>query len=514
MKSLSLATLTFALAACSTPMTSDDTAVPDGGATDAGPPDAGPPPLVWESCPDRFRDQCATIAVPLNHDAPDGETIDVLISRRGSGTRQLWLLQGGPGASAESFFNMHDFLSNLDPELEVYTLEHRGVGESTRLGCSAEASASPDGFQIAESEWRACQAEVVAEWGDRLDFFDTTQAAHDLALVIERTRRPEVPVFIYGGSYGTYWANRFGVLHPASADGVILDAPVQPDGFLDGWDLAFEPIGRQVFGELCSGAPRCAEHLGDDPLAFFDRVAADLAAGQCGSLGVDLDTWQLVFGIFLMDYNLRNWLPALIYRLDRCSSADQAAIATLFMNLFGGGGPGGLPRTSRILQVHIVLSELWPTAHVDDAEIVTAREEAMFFQDALRPMYALQDGWPRYTPGPRVREYMPASIPVLTLAGALDPAAPPARVGYGYREHLIGPHQTFVEIPYGAHTVLTSAGSVGEGEPSCPVQLVRAFIADPESELPVSCAPRVLHPSFDAPRELLARYWGTEDLYD
>jgi hypothetical protein len=102
---------------------------------------------------------------------------------------------------------------------------------------------------------------------------------------------------------------------------------------------------------------------------------------------------------------------------------------------------------------------------------------------------------------------------MLVLAGALDPAAPPAEVGYGYRDRLTGPAQTFVEIPYGAHTVLTT-GSVGAGMPSCPVQLVRAFFEDPEGALPVECADDVLPPSFDAPAALLDRYWGTEDLYD
>lgn len=515
--------LSALLAGCGSPVPSSDAGPRDADApeaqvlADASPSvDAGPalPTVEWGECPSRFRDDCATVAMPLDHANPEGETIDVFLSRRGEGTRQLWLLQGGPGASAEAFFGLHDFLANVDPELEVYTIEHRGVGSSTRLTCpTSERAASPEGFQIATSEWAACQAEVVAEWGDRLSYFTTSQAAEDLALAIRATRREGGPVYVYGGSYGTYWANRFGVLHPDLAAGLILDAPVQPGSDLHLWDLQFEPIGRQVFGELCAATPRCREHLGEEPLVMLDRVVEALRGGHCGSLGVDFDTWRAVFSLSLMDYNLRNWLPALVYRLDRCSTGDQAAIAHLFGALFGGGG-GGRPRMSRVLQAHVVLAEHWPAGHADETPLVAARMSNTFFQDGVAHAYTVQDTWPRYTPGEIASRYVPTTLPVLVMAGALDPSAPPSRTGYGFRDHLTGPAQTFVEIPYGAHTVLTAAGSLGPTEPSCPVQLVRAFLADPTSALPVECASRVLAPSFDAPPDALTRYWGTEDLYD
>jgi pimeloyl-ACP methyl ester carboxylesterase len=484
------------------------------GSTTADPPAPPPPePIAWGSCPDRFRDQCATIEVPLDHANPSGKKISVFVSRRGTGSKQLWLLQGGPGGSAESFYGLHDFLTKVDPELEVYTIEHRGVGDSTRLGCSAEKKSTPGGYQITEAEWPACRDEVRATWGDDLRFFSTTQAANDLSVAIARTRRPGQKVFVYGGSYGTFWANRFAVLHPKDVDGVILDAPVAPGTALTDYDLQFEPIGRKIFAELCPQAPKCAQHLGADPVAFLDRTFADLKTGQCSSLGVSIDTWKVVFGIFLMDYNLRNWLPALVWRLDRCDPSDQAAIAHLFDALFGSGA-GGLPRTSKVLQVHVLLSELWPRTHADDAPIVAARDKAIFFQDALAPTFAMQDTWPRYAVDPVATAYAPPTVPVLTMAGSLDPAAPPALVGYGYRDNLKGPHQTFVEIPYGAHTVLNGSGSVGPDQPSCPVQLARAFFADPSAKLPVECATKVLKPSLDAPAELATKYWGIPDIWE
>jgi pimeloyl-ACP methyl ester carboxylesterase len=483
-------------------------------AADDGTPNQPPAePVTWSSCPSGFRDECARLEMPLDHAKPEGETIEVLIARKGQGSRQLWLLEGGPGASAESFFNFHPFLDSVDPDLEVLTFEHRGVGESTRIGCDAEERGTPQGTQVADSEWESCRDDVVATWGDRLAKFDANQAAHDLALAIRRTRRDGVPVLVYSGSYGTYLANRFAVLHPEVVDGMVLDAPVQPGSKLDQWDLQFEPVGRRVFSELCPKATRCAEKLGPDPLAYLDRVTKALEAGQCGSLGVDFTTWRKVFGVFIMNYNLRNWLPALLYRLDRCGVADQQAIATLFGNIFQGSLEE-LPRKSAALQVQMVLSEFWPDGIADETAVAAARPTATFFQDSIAPMFLMQSTWPRYRLDESASKYAPPEVPMLVLAGDFDPSSPPSKVGYGYRDNLKGTHQTFVEIPYASHTTLTAAGSVGPDEPSCPVQLVRAFLKDPRSTLPVECASRVLTPSFSAPTEVAEKYFGTPDLYD
>jgi pimeloyl-ACP methyl ester carboxylesterase len=309
---------------------------------------------------------------------------------------------------------------------------------------------------------------VKAEWGDRLAYFSTTQAAHDLAFAIDRTRRPGQQTFVYGISYGSFWAHRYAVLHPEQSAGVVLDGPVQPEATLEDYDTWFEPVGRAVFEDMCPTVPRCAAALGDDPWAFFERTYASLAAGHCRSLGVDLATWRIVFAIFLMDHNLRDWLPALIVRLDRCAGADQQAIATLFGNLFGRGGDT-LPRTSRVTQVHVLLSENWPRTPVDTARVDAARETAHFFQDALVGPFTLQDTWPRYAADPLADAYAPPELPVLTMAGRYDPAAPPARVATGYSDRLTGPHQTYVEMPYGAHGVLTGS-PVDDGGPPCPFQ--------------------------------------------
>ena len=496
----------------------------DGGTPDAGTPpmadadlptDAGPPaPIEWGPCPAGFLTECATLAMPLDHEDPGGETLDVHISRAGEGERHLWLLQGGPGGSAAGLLPFVSLFRMLDSSLAVYTIEHRGVGLSTRLGCSAEDAASPEGLAITAEEAPDCLAELEDTWGDSLALFSTTQAAHDLASAIGRTGDGAEEVFVWGGSYGAYWAHRYALLYPDQPAGVLLDAAVQPGASLARFPTQYDPVGRELLAEHCTAEPVCAEKLGSDPVAFAEDLVTALEGGHCAELGPSALEWQNIFGVFLMSYTLREWLPALLYRLDRCDEADRTAVTTLIENLFGGDegeGSEGMPHyDSALLQTHIVLSELWSEEPVDPEAIAAEVEDAIFRQDAVGLGYALQDVWPTY-PEP-ADAFAPPSVPMLVTVGGLDPAAPPETYAERYRDELTGEHQHYVEIPYAAHSVLVS-GPVPGALP-CPMQLFQAFVRDPRGELPTDCVDDVVPPRFSTPAGTTAMYWGTADLYE
>ena len=45
------------------------------------------------------------------------------------------------------------------PEVDMYVLDHRGVGQSDRMGCpEQEADDSPGGFGITDAELESCAA--------------------------------------------------------------------------------------------------------------------------------------------------------------------------------------------------------------------------------------------------------------------------------------------------------------------------------------------------------------------
>lgn len=153
-------------------------------------------PIEWAACPEGFTSECAWVATPIDHENPSAGALPIFVARHpaasGNATAQLWLLQGGPGASADAFRPMLErMLPGLLPQVDFFVLEHRGVGESARLECPPQEGLQSDGgATITRDEMPACIKALEWQWGERLDQFRTSADADDLANLIERTREP------------------------------------------------------------------------------------------------------------------------------------------------------------------------------------------------------------------------------------------------------------------------------------------------------------------------------------
>ncbi|HEY5957553.1 MAG TPA: alpha/beta fold hydrolase, partial [Polyangiaceae bacterium] len=180
--------------------------------------------------------ECSSLTVPVRREVKRGRTLTLSLKRfkRTSEPRgQLWLLAGGPGAAASDLEYDADTYFGIGSDLELYFLDHRGTGRSTRLACDVEEDPTgPSGTLIRDAEWTACAERISDEWGDDLTGFSTTEAARDLGEAIARTRKANQPVFVYAVSYGTYLAERYLQLFPNQSNGVILDS-IAPPGHVD-----------------------------------------------------------------------------------------------------------------------------------------------------------------------------------------------------------------------------------------------------------------------------------------
>jgi len=118
--------------------------------------------IAWAGCPEDFLDECAWVPLPIDHDEPDGAALPIFVSRRlassGHGDAQLWLLQGGPGGSANTFKDLiEQQLVPAMPNVDFYILEQRGVGESAALGCTLERACLQRDPPAARSERRGAR---------------------------------------------------------------------------------------------------------------------------------------------------------------------------------------------------------------------------------------------------------------------------------------------------------------------------------------------------------------------
>lgn len=490
----------------------DDTGGAGGGGGDSGGSGGqggGADPLVWGDCPPFFQKECATVTVPLSYDEPDGKSISVLVARRLSGVPdapQLWLLEGGPGGSGGDFFAFIDTLVETLPGVDIYTLDHRGVGQSTRLGCKGEDS--PSGLGI--SGWQQCANDLTATWGDGLAGFNTSNAAHDLARLIDRTRAPGQRVFVYGVSYGTYWTMRYLQLHPDQPTAVILDSIVSPgEQLLSRFDSQYDPVAKEYL-ELCKADALCSSKLGPDPWARLQDLYTKIDGGHCSQLGVTRPILRRVLASLLQRWGGRAYALALAYRLDRCDTGDVAAIATLFNVLYGKTPE--YHGFSAALQLNISFSELWEKPAPTAAELQAMDDAALFSPDFNGYYGPVFDFWPRYDAGPITTAWPSAKVPVLVLNGTLDPQTPYALAKLS-GPHFSAPHQTFVTVPNSPHGVVFQSPTGDPDNIQCGQRILTSFVQDPEAPPDTSCIASMLPVTFtgDATTQTLL---GTSDLWE
>ena len=141
----------------------------------------------------------------------------------------LWFIQGGPGGSGAEWDKKLGSAAKSFPEAQFYFQDPRGVGRSTRLGCTVEEDpASPGDIDITLAEWPSCVADVKAKQGAVLKHFNTTQTAKDLGALIQATSVGVPKTTVIGQSYGTTLLQRWLHFFPDQATSVILDSLANP----------------------------------------------------------------------------------------------------------------------------------------------------------------------------------------------------------------------------------------------------------------------------------------------
>ncbi|WP_437996073.1 alpha/beta fold hydrolase [Sorangium sp. So ce185] len=493
----------------------------DGGSGGEG-GNGGGDAIAWTPCP-LFTDgtgedaECAEIPVPLRWDQPEGETITFFVKRKLAATQpsrgQLWLLNGGPGYSGADFEPTVQFLTGVDPTLDMYMPDHRGTGRSSRLGCAdGETPESEAGSYLTDAELAACLPSIKAELGDDIQGYTVTNAARDVGETIARTRAPGGDVIVFGGSYGSIWGHRYLQLYPDQPTAVSLTA-LAVNSRLSDIDVWLNDLGQRFMG-LCGADPSCSEKLGADPWATMTETLDAFEEGACpevAALGYDRPVFQALFAQFLYQWAPRPLIPALIYRLGRCSPADVAAfthLAGIVLAPLPEPLSPSLRFYSPVLRNNIMLSELWADPPPPASEMQQYLAEANVALGLTDDAAAVHESWPRYTPDAYAGQWATTSVPLLLLHGGLDfiPSAIPEAV----ERHFTGPNQTFVMIPRAPHGL----ESPTSGGTSCDLEILLQFIADPEAPLDTSCTERILPLDFSVDPTLSATYLGTDDAWD
>ena len=213
------------------------------------PPDAGaaPPALAWSACYVRIGPfQCATLRVPLDYAHPDGEMINIAVTRlpatdpaRRIGS--LVLNPGGPGGSGVDFVvGLGDILytPEVRARFDLVGFDPRGIMRSSGLRCFGtpnqwRRASAPLAFPMTPDEEaqtvvadrtlnHACETR-----GTRVrDHMSTANVARDLDLL--RQAVGDDKLSYAGYSYGSYLGVTYASMFPDRVRALIVDGVVDP----------------------------------------------------------------------------------------------------------------------------------------------------------------------------------------------------------------------------------------------------------------------------------------------
>jgi pimeloyl-ACP methyl ester carboxylesterase len=479
-----------------------DVAVAEDAVTDAA------ATLLFTLCPAGYSGACARVDAPLDHAAPSGKTVKLLINRLSTSQgakAQLWMLQGGPGGSAADLTQLGLTAGRALDGVDVYLFEHRGVGGSDRLACPGEPMFTSD--EEAAAWWKKCAADLTAKWGS-LEKFSTTQAAHDLGWAIDRVKKPGQKVFVYGVSYGTYWAQRYLQVRGDQPDGVVLDSVVSPGvQYLSRFDEQFDYVGKKLAAR-CAADALCKSKLGDDPWARVQGIMTKVRAKTCAA--APEETGHLVNAL-LQGWGMNGIAFAALYRYERCSATDVAALKRL-RDVIAGGAPINNPRWSQAVFFNVAFSELWESPS-PTAEVLRARFDAATLPAGVFGQKAIETFWPKYPRDSYVDKFPTTTKPVLVLNGELD-AQTTMATAIAAKPVYSKPGQAFVEIPGGNHGVVMASPVVDPEEPACGMQIMNAWLKSPSSTPSTTCFKDLAPLSFDGDPGMVTYFFGRPNAWE
>ena len=250
------------------------------------------PSLRWERCGDR---ECATLAVPVDHDDPGSGLIDLHVARlpaTGDRIGGLFVNFGGPGAGAAALLGSFPFPASVRARFDIVAMDPRGVGRSEPLDCGLPAAElyrtdptieDPGDAEALVGVSRRYADDCSAERGPLLPHVGTGDVIRDMDLV--RAAMGDEQLSYLGYSYGTSIGQAYAERFPTRVRAMVLDGVVDPAA--SGIDFATEQAEgfEAALGEWaasCGGRSSCP--FGADALGAVDRMLA-MAEEQVPSSG-------------------------------------------------------------------------------------------------------------------------------------------------------------------------------------------------------------------------------------
>ncbi|KAE8892386.1 hypothetical protein PF001_g12000 [Phytophthora fragariae] len=420
--------------------------------------------------------------------------------------------------------------SQLEGAVNVYTMDHRGTGRSTRLDCvaaQATTTGSPCGSQLDPSEVPACAQDLHNKYGD-LASFSVTTAATDLATFIS-TYTNGADTTVYGVSYGTVLVERLMSLAPPESDS------------------DFGEVG-EAFLSLCDHDNECKTRFArkslnktlDDLFHQFDKDPNSTCAMTSESATNPSSFLRVILSMLLPDMEMRNLIPPIVYRLQRCGPEDVDILTHLVTTLSSSSAtPQDSAFQSSLLYNLIVFSELWETPASSNSELQVRFGSTKINSGGVYNMNALYCASSKDKSAAcddlNVGSYdgdgiiykrdhhwnktvtIPSQASVLLLSGKLDPQTP-----HKYAEVLLGvldgDNKELVAFDYASHDAVATTQMIA-GDPqseTCGMKILASYVRNGGDlqRMDKSCVEQMPAFNMTTSEDYVQHFLSTNEAYD
>ncbi|KAK1941828.1 Sorting nexin MVP1 [Phytophthora citrophthora] len=528
--------------------------------------------------------ECVTYNAPLCYpglcETPEGadSTIEVFVKRypatvgNPKTARNVWLLEGGPGISTVPMESTAvDLQTKLGGSFNMYLMDHRGTGRSTRLSCSAatKLNSSLWGSDVEAPSVGKCAEELISKYGDMASF-STTSAAKDVATFMgEHTNGEDTIVF--GWSYGTMLGERLIHLDPPEVTGYVLDGVYTSMGARTS-EFQYNTNADTDFGEVADrflamcqknkkiatrfkkkGLAGTIKHLitqfdkdPESPCAVITSTlfnSTDSTGSTSNATEVQPASFALRFalGAMMSDSKMRKLIPPVVYRLNRCADKDLDILNRVIQVVQESMTTKVEDETyqSLLLLSVITYSEMWemPSPSVEtlkkrftdvlmsDAGVYSSTElYCAYSKEKSRTCNQFQTG--KYDADPIIYdrdEYwnksavIPTQASVLILSGMLD-----GRTMHKYAEFLLdalqGDNKELIAFEHATHGTIMSTPLIPSDpeSPHCGMEVLVSYIKNGGNlkKMDKSCVKKMPPFNMTITTEYLYGYLVTDDAYD
>lgn len=468
-------------------------------------------PLEWGPCEEDVDDafDCATLDVPLDYDAPAGETIPIALIRlaASSGERQGAVLfnPGGPGGSG------YDVLANAGQAFvaemaglgafDLIGFDPRGVDRSNGIRCLDDATVDATTYadDIPDSAAEAAASDAAdllfgsscqEKYGDTLIHYSTENTARDMDSI--RLALGDAQISYIGISYGTYLGAVYATLFPDQVRAMVLDAAFDPSGDtveqqyltqLLGFEEAFDN-----WASWCEESTEC-EFSGIDVGGRWDDLMARLDVESIKSdAGRPVNQVVMETATISTLYSEMSW-PALGAALADAEEGDGTGLLRLADDYTGRSDDGSYDTSQQSGDVIRCASGIEQQLPDDPAALLARMQEAAprfsrgitvdDFRDSCRDLFP--DVVDAVVPSYR------GNAPIVVVGGRNDPATP-----FRWAEELtaeLGPSARLVSYSGEGHGQILNSSCVTEIEAAVIVDLTLPRLnatcdPDPEVERP------------------------------